>query len=129
MTKEKKHKILTFFIASVWLANGLFCKVFNLVPRHEQIIGRILGNNYSRPLIILIGIAETMMAIWMLTRFKPKFNAIVQMTIVATMNIIEYLVVPDLLLWGRLNIVFAFLFIGLIYYNEFALNNKLKTER
>lgn len=127
MTDEKKHKILTYFIATVWLANGLFCKVLNLVPRHEQIVERILGNDHSRLLTILIGLAETVMAIWVLTRFKSKLNAITQMTVVATMNIIEFIVVPDLLLWGRLNIVFAFMFIGLVYYNEFVLNKKLQT--
>jgi len=124
MTNNKKHKILTYCIATVWLANGLFCKVLNLVPRHEQIVARILGNDYSRPLTILIGLSEIVMAVWVLTKFKSKINAIAQMTVVATMNIIEFIVVPDLLLWGRLNIVFAFLFIRLVYYNEFVLNKK-----
>lgn len=50
------------------------------------------------------------------------------MAVVATMNIIEFIVVPDLLLWGRLNVVFACMFIGLVYYNEFVLNKKLQTE-
>lgn len=124
---EKKHKILTYFIATVWFANGLFCKVLNLVPRHEQIVARILGNEHSRLLTLLIGFAEIIMAIWILTKFKPKLNAITQMAVIATMNIIEFIVVSDLLLWGRLNIVFAFMFIGLIYYNEFVLNKKLQT--
>lgn len=125
---DKKHKILTYIIATVWLVNGLFCKVLNLIPRHEQIVARIIGNDYSRPLTILIGLAEIVMAIWVLTKFKSKLNAIAQMTVVATMNIIEFTVVPDLLLWGRLNIVFAFMFIGLVYYNEFVLNKKLNLQ-
>jgi hypothetical protein len=65
------------------------------------------------------------MAIWVLTKFKSKLNAIAQIIIVATMNILEFISVPELLLWGRFNIVFAFLFIGLVYYNEFVLNCKL----
>jgi hypothetical protein len=103
LTDEKKHKILTYCIATVWLANGLLCKVLNLVPRHQQIVARILGSDYSQPLTLLIGLAEIVMAIWILTKFKSKFNAIAQMTVVAPMNIIEFIVVPDLLLWGRLN--------------------------
>jgi hypothetical protein len=98
--------------------------VFNLVPRHEQIVARILNYNYSRPLTILIGLAEIIMAIWVLTKFKSKLNAVTQMIIVAAMNIIEFILVPDLLLWGKLNIIFAFLFIGLVYYNGFILNKK-----
>jgi len=121
---QKKHKILTYIIATVWLVNGLFCKVLNFVPRHEQIVARILGSDYSRLLTVLIGLAEIAMAIWILARFKSKLNTIVQMMVVATMNVVEFIAVPDLLLWGRLNIVFAFMFIGLVYYNEFVLNKK-----
>ena len=124
MTNDKKHKMLTYLIATVWFANGVFCKVLNLVPRHEQIVARILGNEHSRLFTMLIGLAETAMAIWIFVRFKSKFNAITQITVVTTMNIIEFIVVPDLLLWGRLNIIFAFMFIGLLYYNEFVLNKK-----
>jgi len=102
--------------------------MLNLVPRHEQIVARILGNDYSRPLTLLIGLAEIVMAIWILIKFKSKLNAIAQMTVVATMNIIEFTVVPDLLLWGRLNMVVAFMFVGLVYYNEFVLNKKLNLQ-
>ncbi|EMS33047.1 hypothetical protein C943_00324 [Mariniradius saccharolyticus AK6] len=45
------------------------------------------------------------------------------MFLVAIMNILEFVLVPDLLLWGRYNALFALLFIGLVYYNEFVLNN------
>ena len=47
-----------YFIAAVWLINGLFCKVLNLVPRHEAIVSRILHTNNARLLTILIGLAE-----------------------------------------------------------------------
>jgi len=119
------HKTITFLIATVWLANGLLCKVLNLVPRHEQIVARILGDDYSRPLTILIGLSEIIMAIWFLSKIKSKLNAVVQISVVATMNILEFILVPDLLLLGRLNSLFALLFIGLVYYNEFVLTKKL----
>ncbi|OYQ48473.1 hypothetical protein CHU92_00690 [Flavobacterium cyanobacteriorum] len=128
MTGTHKHRILTLLIAAIWLANGLFCKVLNLIPRHEHIVARILGNDYSRILTVLIGLSEVVMAIWVLTKFKTKLNAIIQMTVVATMNILEFLLVPDLLLWGRLNSVFALLFIGIVYYNEFVLNKNLNRQ-
>lgn len=124
MTDKTKHRILTYFIAAVWLANGLFCKVLNLVPRHEQIVASILGQSHSRLLTLLIGLAETVMAIWIITKYQSRFNAIAQMTVVAVMNILEFILVPDLLLWGRLNSFFALLFIAIVYYNEFILNKK-----
>ncbi|MFV0566417.1 MAG: DoxX-like family protein [Flavobacteriaceae bacterium] len=126
MANGKTHKTLTYLIAIVWLVNGLFCKVLNLVPRHEQIVANILGNDYSRLLTFLIGVLEIIMAIWILIKFKPKLNTIIQIVVVAAMNIIEFIVVPDMLLWGRLNIVFAFLFIGVIYYNAFVLNKNIQ---
>jgi hypothetical protein len=118
------HKFLNYLIATVWIANGLFCKVLNLVPRHQLIVGRILGDAYSRPLTILIGLSEIGMAIWILTALRTRLNAITQILVIATMNVLEFILVPNLLMWGKANSVFAFLFILLIYYNEFHLNKK-----
>jgi len=120
------HKLLNYFIATVWIANGLFCKVLNLVPRHEEIVGRIL--NLDRPsanlITILIGFSEIGMAIWILSGLWTRLNAATQILVIATMNILEFMLVPDLLMWGKANSIFAFLFILLIYYNEFHLNKK-----
>lgn len=122
------HKILTYLIAIVWLLNGLVCKVLKLVPRHEQIVSKILGEDFSRPLTVLIGLSEIIMAIWILSRFKSKLNAIAQIIVIATMNILEFILVPELLLWGRFNSVLALILIGLIYFNEFVLNKRLNLE-
>lgn len=42
------------------------------------------------------------------------------------MNTLEFFLTPDLLLWGKFNALFAFLFIGFIYYQEFLLQKKQK---
>ena len=124
MAQNRIFKILNYGTATVWIANGLFCKVLNLVPRHEQIVAKILGDDYSRPLTILIGLSEIIMAVWILSGYKTKLNAIAQIVIVATMNTLEFILVPDLLLWGKLNSLFAFIFILVVYFNEFYLNKK-----
>jgi uncharacterized membrane protein YphA (DoxX/SURF4 family) len=123
-TNRRIYTVLNFCIAAVWIANGLFCKLLNLVPRHQQIVGRILGDQYSKSLTILIGLSEIVMAIWIISGKKTKLNAVVQILVVAIMNLIEYLLAPDLLLWGKFNSFFAFLFILLVYWNEFYLNKK-----
>lgn len=125
MSSKNKNQFLNYFIAAVWIANGLFCKVLNLVPRHQQIVARILGNDNSRPLTVLIGLSEIIMAIWVLSRLRTHLNAIAQIFVIATMNILEFILVPDLLLWGKANAIFAVMFILLIYYNEFVINKKL----
>ncbi|MBJ6117505.1 DoxX-like family protein [Pontibacter sp. BT310] len=118
------HTTLNFAIATVWLINGLFCKVLDMVNRHEQIVAEILGSDFSRQLILLIGFAEVGMAVWVLSGIRARLNAVLQIAVVATMNILEFSLVPELLLWGRLNILFALLFIVVIYYNEFILNRR-----
>lgn len=125
MTNKRIHSIIIYLIAAVWLGNGLFCKILNLVPRHQEIVASILGAEYAPLFTILIGVAELVMMVWVLSRFKSKLNAITQMVVIGTMNILEFLLVPDLLLWGKFNSLFAFLFIGLIYYNEFILARKI----
>ena len=125
MNDKTIHKILTYFIATVWIANGLFCKVLNLVPRHQEIVARILGNEHSRLLTILIGLSETLMTVWILSGIKTRLNTATQILVIATMNTLELILVPDLLFWGKANSIFAFMFILLIYYNGFLVNKKL----
>lgn len=124
MKDKAIHKLLTFCIAVIWLANGLFCKILNLVPRHQQIVANIMGDKYSRSLTTLIGLSEVAMAIWIASGIKTRLNAISQITIIAAMNTLEFFLVPNLLLWGKYNSIFAFLLICVIYYNEFYLNKK-----
>jgi len=115
------NKIITLIIALVWLANGLFCKILNLVPRHQEIVAAILGEEYACLFTIFIGTGEIILGILILARFQTRKLAILQMVLVVTMNVIEFTVVPELLLWGRFNTLFAFGFVLLIYYNEFVL--------
>ena len=120
-----RHRLLSFLIAAVWVVNGLFCKVLNLVPRHQQIVAGIIGDKYSMPLTILIGLSEICMAIWILSGLWPRYNAVTQIIIIATMNVLEFVLVPELLLWGKANSIFALIFILLIYYNGFQADNKV----
>ncbi|AZQ57710.1 hypothetical protein EJ994_02390 [Maribacter sp. MJ134] len=125
MHLKNLHKVLNYSIASIWLVNGLVCKVLNFVPRHQQIVAEILGNEHSRLLTIAIGFSEIIMAIWVISQFKSRINAVAQIIIVALMNLLEFILVPELLLWGKLNSFFALLFIGVVYYNEFILKKEL----
>lgn len=111
------NRILTWCIATVWLVNGLFCKVLNLVPRHQIIVESVLNLNSAQLPTVLIGLLEICMAIWILSRYEPRINAAVQIIVVLGMNIIEFTLVPHLLLWGRINILFAFAFVLVVYYN------------
>jgi hypothetical protein len=129
MNQRLLHILATIIIILVWFVNGFFCKVLDLVPRHQEIVGRILGEQNAWLFAKAIGISETLMVVWILTRIKSRFCAIFQMVIVGTMNIVEFILVPDLLLFGRMNIVFASIFIALIYANEFVLGKRELTNQ
>ena len=128
MTNKQVHTILSYCIALVWIINGLFCKMLNFVPRHRQIISEILGDDYAQIFTRLIGFSEVVMAVWILSKFKHRLNATIQIAIVGLMNILEFILVPELLLWGKLNSLFAFIFILVVYLNEFYLNKKIKNQ-
>jgi hypothetical protein len=96
----------------------------NFVPRHQKIVERILVIENARSLTLLIGFAETGMAIWIISGIWTRSNVIVQILIIATMNALEFFLAPDLLLWGKANAIFAFMLLLLICYKEFYLSNK-----
>lgn len=121
-TKYIIYRISRYVIALVWLINGLFCKVFDLVPRHQQIVDRILNISNGSILTILIGISEVAMFIWIISGLFKKFNAITQVVVIIGMNILEYLLAKDLLLWGQYNLFYALGLCGIILYTEFILS-------
>lgn len=125
MTPKLAYKSLTYCIASIWFINGLFCKVLGMVPRHEKIVSVILGSEHAALFTKLIGGSEILMALWIVSGIKPRFNAIVQILVIATMNSIEFILVPDLLLWGRYNSLFASILILIIFFNEFVLHKQI----
>ncbi len=123
MVKNRKQ-FVTYFVALVWLINGLFCKVLNLVPRHQEIVGRILGDENAYIFTKTIGVFEIIMALWIVSKYHSRINAIAQICIIAIMNVLEFILVPDLLLWGKMNAFFALLFISMIYCNQFVWKNQ-----
>lgn len=109
------HPEFRYLFALVWLVNGLWCKVLDMVPRHQEIVAFLLGDALARPLTVAIGVAEVGMAAWIVTGWRYRLCAGVQIAVILLMNVIEFLAVPHLLLWGRLNIVFAVLLCAVIH--------------
>ena len=52
------HPVLRLFFAAVWLVNGLWCKAMDGVPRHREIVARILGDEHAVLLTRAIGAGE-----------------------------------------------------------------------
>lgn len=85
-------------VSLVWLVFGIAFKLFRLLPRHERIVARILGEAVAPVLTRLIGLGEALVGLWMLSgRFAP-WCALFQSVLVVTMNAIELRRARDLLL-------------------------------
>lgn len=118
--------IFVFLIGLVWLVNGLFCKVLGWVPRHEQIVGEILGESYAGQITVAIGLGEVFLALWVWSGIYSRCSAVLQITLVATMNVLEFILSPDLLLWGHYNALYATLFIAVVAVTEWGLKQRKK---
>jgi hypothetical protein len=109
------HRILRYLITSVWLVNGLWCKLLGMVPRHEMIAARVLELEGAGGLIKWIGIGEILMAAWVWSRIQPHLAAWAQIFMVTLMNILECWRAPDLLLFGKVNGLVACAFVVVVY--------------
>ncbi|MEX2380936.1 MAG: DoxX-like family protein [Opitutales bacterium] len=121
MKPRQLHWILNCLLAAVWLINGLFAKVLNFVPRHQEIVAEILGEEHAGWMTNVIGLAEVLLAVWILSGRLPRSNAAIQILLVAAMNVLEFVLAPELLFWGKFNAVFAFVFIVIVFCNGFLL--------
>lgn len=112
------HTLARWLIAGVWLVNGLFCKVLGLVPRHEMIVERVLRLEDGALLTKAIGLGEILIAVWVASRCRARLAGWVQILLVASMNLLEFWLAPDLLLFGRINLLVAGAFMVFVYIHS-----------
>lgn len=108
-------------IALVWLINGLFCKILSFTPRHQLIIAQILGESHAYLFTKVIGTLEILMFVWVISNIWPRLCSVFQIIIILTMNVMEFILVPDMLLFGHINIIVAIFFTSIIFFNQFIL--------
>ncbi len=70
---ERVPWLIRGLLAGVWLVMGLLCKLLGWVPRHEEIVARILGNEHAHLLTQAIGLAEIGIAAWILSGILPRW--------------------------------------------------------
>jgi hypothetical protein len=119
---RRRHAVIHIsrgLFALVWVVNGLWCKLLDGVPRHRDIVARILGEEHALLLTRLIGATEVLMAAWILSGIRRRWAALAQIGIVLLMNLIEFTLAPDLLLFGRFNLLVALAFVSLVAVIEF----------
>ena len=113
-TRSSVPWLLRLFFAAVWLVNGLYHKVLDGVPRHREIVARILGEEHATLLTQAIGVAEVLFALWIVSAWKWRLSCALQICAVLAMNILELWLATDLLLFGLGNGAVALAYAGLV---------------
>lgn len=113
---DRCYKLLTILIGSVWVFHGLFSKLSNGVPRHRQIVGRILGEGIADQATLAIGILEILLGLWIFSGFRRRTCALVQILALVSMNFLEILLAGDLLISAPGMVALNLGFIALIWY-------------
>jgi uncharacterized membrane protein YphA (DoxX/SURF4 family) len=109
------HKILTALIGSVWVFHGLWSKVLGQIPRHELIVGRILGDAWAGPATLAIGACEILLGIWVFTGLFRRTCATVQTIALVFMNALEIALARDLLISAPGMIALNLAFLTLVW--------------
>ncbi len=109
------RRILTAFIGGVWIFHGLWSKLLGQIPRHELIVGRILGLSWAAPAPIAIGVAESAMGIWVFTGLLRRTCATLQTIALVAMNTLEILIARDLLISALGMVALNLAFLALVW--------------
>lgn len=109
------HKLLTLLIGLVWIFHGLYSKVSAGIPRHRQIVGRILGEGVADRATFAIGILEILLGLWIFSGLWRRTCASVQTVALVSMNLLEILLARDLLISAPGMVALNLGFISLIW--------------
>lgn len=85
-------------VAMVWLLFGLLFKALDVLPRHRQIVARVVGTKRAGGVLWLVAISEITLALWMLTGRALVGCVAVQTALIVAMNTLELRYARDLLL-------------------------------
>jgi hypothetical protein len=88
--------IIRASIASVWLYEGLWCKILGRVQSQVEVVTAVprLGPRFGAPFLKALGVVEVLLAAWVMAGIAPAICAIVQITLLVLLN-------ANGLLWAR----------------------------
>lgn len=115
MLRRKWDTALTILLGSVWVFHGLYSKIGGGIPRHRQIVARILGEEIAGIATLTIGAAEVLLGLWVFSRHLRRPCAAVQTAALIGMNTLEILLARDLLISAPGMVALNLVFIALIW--------------
>ena len=113
---DRARRVLGMAIASVWVFHGLYSKILLGVPRHRQIVGRVLGEGIAGPATLTVGFLEVLLGIWILTGRKRTVCALVQTGAIFGMNTLEILLAKDLLISATGMVALNMIFLAVVWF-------------
>ncbi len=116
LRSQKFHILMTFLIGLVWVFHGLYSKLAEGIPRHQQIVERVLGQDIAGPATLAIGVAEIMLGLWVFSQFRRRACALVQTLALVSMNFLEILLARDLLISAPGMVALNLFFLTWVWY-------------
>jgi hypothetical protein len=99
------ESLVRLCVGMVWVTFGIVFKVLGAVPRHQRIVGRILGERHARSITLFVGFGECALGIWMWSGLWTAACVGVQAVGIVAMNTLEIARAKDLLLSPRLMVL------------------------
>ncbi len=75
-------------IASIWIYQGLWCKVLGRMPRHEAVVQTVplFSPSSARVFLLSLGLFETALGLWVLSGQASTVAACTQIGLLLVMN-------------------------------------------
>jgi len=110
------HIAAQVVIGSVWVFHGFYSKILNGIPRHQLIVGKILGDANARVATKAIGLLEVLLGVWAYVGWQPVGCALVQTTAIIAMNTLEIFRAKQLLISALGMVTLNLGFLSLVWY-------------
>jgi hypothetical protein len=75
-------------VAAVWFYEGVWCKLLNRQPHQLRVVEAMphYGARIGKELLMLLGVVETALGVWVLTGIAPIVCAVAQTLLLVTLN-------------------------------------------
>lgn len=85
--------LVRFCVASIWLYEGLWCKVLGKAPRQEGIVKAVplFESGMAAQVLVGLGYVEIALGAWFLSGWTPGWAAIAQTALLVPMNTVGLL--------------------------------------
>ena len=98
MTSKRALLRSGIFVGAVWVFHGFYSKLLGAIPRHREIVARVVGEKLATPVTKLVGAGEVLLGLWTWSGRARKACATTQTAALATMNALEVARAKDLLI-------------------------------